>query len=141
MTAVSRATLNSYLETGDVPDQAQMIDLVDSFPNIVDDNIPIGGNPAVTAFGGGGQANATVLTALFNTITVCAAPGDSVRVPDPGAGMWVGVVNATPNSFDMFPQVGGQIMALGVNVAQPVASGERWLFASTGTNWASFQSA
>ena len=141
MSEVTRTVLKSYFETGDVPTQAQFIDLIDSVPNIVDDNIPIGADPAVTAFAGGGQANATVIDDLFNTVTVCASPGDSVRLPDPGAGMWCGIVNATANSCNVFPQVGGQIMALGVNVAQAVASGERWLFACSGTNWASFQSA
>jgi len=138
MSEESRSQLKTYYETGDIPTEAQFENLIDSSPNIVDDSIMLGGNPTVTAFAGGGQANATILTALFSTVTVCASAGDSIRLPDAGAGRWVGVVNATPNACNIFPAAGSQIDVLGVNNPLSIASGERFLFASTGTNWASF---
>ena len=138
MTQRTRAELKLFYETGDIPTQIQFGDFIDSAPNILDNSIMLGGAPAFTAFAGGGQGNATLLTTLFTTVTVCAAPGDSILLPVGGGGRWVGIVNATANSCNCFPQVGAQIDLLGVNVAFPIASGERWLFASTQTNYASF---
>lgn len=136
MSTENRATIKSYLETGDVPTQPEMIDLVDSAPNIVDDGCILGGTSGMTAFAGGGQANATLLTNLFTSVTVVASPGDSIRLPNSVAGNMFGIINATPNSMDLFPAVGEQIMALGVNVAQPVAPGEVFFFGSAGSGWA-----
>jgi hypothetical protein len=49
---------------------------------------------AVTAFAGGGQTNATPLTAQNNRISICATAGDSVRLPASVAGLEVIVYNA-----------------------------------------------
>jgi hypothetical protein len=141
MAEESRAQLKSYLETGDIPTQAQMANLVDSCPNILDNGVLLDANAAVAAFAGGGQANATILTKLINLITVCAAPGDSVRVAAPQGGKWFAIVNGTANSCNIFPQAGAQIDLLGVNNPLAMASGTKYLFACSGTNWASFKSA
>jgi len=135
MTKRTRAVLNTYLETDDMPTQAQFIDLVDSSPNFENDGVIVGGTPNVTAFGGGGQANATVLTTLVSTITVCAAPGDSIKLPTARGGNVFAIVNATATSCNLYPDAGQEIMALGVNNPQAVAAGEVFLFASTGTGW------
>ena len=42
---------------------------------------------AITAFATGGQAGAVPLTAMVNTVTVCATAGDSVALPASVAGM------------------------------------------------------
>lgn len=41
MTALSRAALKAFFETGDKPTEAQFSDLIDSVPNLVDDGIPV----------------------------------------------------------------------------------------------------
>ena len=136
MTIKSRVTLKSYLETDDMPTQAQFIDLVDSSPNISDDGIILGGDSAVTAFNGGGQANATLLVNQFNTVSVCVAPADSIKLPVCKAGNMFAVVNATANSCNIYPAAGQQIMALGVDAPQAIAAGEVFIFGSNGVGWA-----
>lgn len=138
MAEQDRATLKSYLETGDFPTQAQFGDLIDSMPNIVDNDILLESDPAITAHSGGGQANAYQLTKLVNNISVCAAPNDSVKVPASGAGAFFFISNATANTVHIYPQSGGTIDALGANNPYSLATGKKAAFATVGGNaWAS----
>lgn len=136
MAEETRAQLKTYVETGDIPTSAQMDSIIDSAPNIVDNNILLDGNNSITAFAGGGQANATPLTVLVNAVATCASAGDSVLAPVIGAGKWFAIVNATANSCNLFPRVGDEINNLGINNPQALASGEIWLFATGGGGWA-----
>jgi hypothetical protein len=139
MSQKTRTELKGYFETGDIPTEAQFIDLIDSLPDILDDGVRLGGEGAITAYGGGGQANAVLLTKLVNGISVCAAPFDSVKLPVGVAGMVVKVYNSTGNSAHVYPNTDEQIMTLGVNNPQSVSSGDVWEFAYDGVVWAAGQ--
>lgn len=75
----------------------------------------------ITAFAGGGQANATQLSATYNRVTTVATIADSVKLPVALAGMRMVVFNTAANSLNVFPATGGFINALAVNTALAVA--------------------
>jgi hypothetical protein len=56
----------------------------------------------ITAHAGGGQANAVLLTAMQNQVSVCATGGDSVRLPPAQPGMELTVVNNGAQSCNVF---------------------------------------
>lgn len=76
----------------------------------------------ITAFAGGGQASAVVLTASYNRVTTVATAADSVKLPAAKAGSRVYVFNkAAANSLNIFPMTGDAINALGANNAYALA--------------------
>lgn len=78
---------------------------------------------AITAYSGGGQANAVALTATYNRVTTVAAAGDSVKLPAAKAGSRVVVFNkAATNSMNVFPSTGDAVNALSANAAYAVAA-------------------
>lgn len=93
---------------------------------------------SVTAHAGGGQALAVILTSDVNIITTVATTGDSVKfplgaiIPIPTSTTRV-VVNRGANAVNVFPTVGGQIDALGVNAAFSVPANKVMVFRSSTT--------
>jgi hypothetical protein len=86
---------------------------------------------AMTAFAGGGQASATMLATVLNRLTTVATINDSVRLPTAVAGMTVTVLNASPNSANVFPATGDAINAGAANAAFAVAGGKTATFFTT----------
>jgi hypothetical protein len=83
----------------------------------------VGARNAITAFAGGGQANAVLLTRTINRVTTVATGGDSVKLPVAVPGMQVVVINAAAaNSMNLFPATGGIINALSPNAQLAVAA-------------------
>lgn len=76
---------------------------------------------AITAFATGGQASAVELTSDINEVSVCAAGGDSVKLPAGIAGMEIMVVNHGAAAMDLFPATGDFLNELSVNVAVSIA--------------------
>lgn len=56
----------------------------------------------ITAYAGGGKANATALTTSVNRITTCATSGDSVLLPKAIAGSFVVVMNEGARTLAMY---------------------------------------
>ncbi len=56
----------------------------------------------VTAHAGGGQANATALTAEVNKVTTVATAGDSVMLPASAPGLTIFVINGSSNPMQVF---------------------------------------
>lgn len=84
---------------------------------------------ALTAFAGGGQANATPLAAGVNRVTTVATAADSVRLPPAVAGMQVTLINAAAaNALNVFPATGEAINALAANTAFSVAANRAVIF-------------
>jgi len=86
---------------------------------------------SITAFAGGGQASAVLLTAMQNRVTTVGSAGDSVRLPPAVPGMEITVINAAAaNSMNVFPASqaqggksgGDAINALSQNTQFAVAS-------------------
>lgn len=78
---------------------------------------------ALTAFAGGGQANALLLTQKINRVTTVATAADSVRLPKALAGMSMVVINAAAaNSMNVFPTSGDAVNALAADAAFAVAA-------------------
>jgi hypothetical protein len=111
---------------------------------------------SITAFAGGGQANATLLDSAYNRVTTVASAGDSVKLPSchtgaantgqmpPGiisgetTGIELWVTNAaSPTSMNIFPQLGESINSITVNVPYPLAGGKTagFLCSPGGTIW------
>ncbi len=91
----------------------------------------------ITANPGGGVGSATVMANSYNLITVCATPGDSVRLTtshDPTS--IVTIKNLTANACDIFP-ASSQNLGLGVDTAHSLAAGAVIQFISTvaSSNW------
>ena len=88
---------------------------------------------------GATPGTATNLTQNFNAVTTVAA-GTGVRLPTASAqsvnGMLVVVFNRGANTLNVYPPAGGQINALGVDVANTIASGaSAAYFAITNTQY------
>ena len=78
----------------------------------------------ITAYAGGGQANAIQLISEYNKVTVVATAGDSVKLKAAKAGMRQVIVNAdTAEAMDVFPQTGDNFEGLAVNVAVSLTFG------------------
>lgn len=76
----------------------------------------------ITARAGGGQANATPLTATYSRVTTVATAGDSVRLPVAIAGSVFYAFNKGANSMNVFPSTGDRVNALSANAAYAVAA-------------------
>jgi len=78
----------------------------------------------ITAFAGGGQANATQLNKEYNKVTVVATTGDSVKLKAAKRGVRQIIVNAdTAEAMDVFPQSGDNYEGLAVNLAVSLTFG------------------
>lgn len=88
---------------------------------------------------GATQATALVLVAGWNEVdTVPVNTG--VVVPTLGVGLASTVFNEGVNSLKVYPPVGGQIDALGVNIPYPLAASKvQSLFQLTATQWRTTQ--
>ena len=72
----------------------------------------------ITAYSGGNQPNATVLTKDINEVATVAVNGDSVKLEAAEVGMEIKVINnQASHNLDLFPAVGGYINALAINTA------------------------
>lgn len=92
----------------------------------------------ITAFAGGGQANATEIDSEYAIVSTVATAADSVKLPSAIVGRTVVVYNDASNSLDLFPQTGEQIESLGANNAIAIAGqSSRRFVCTTATNWRS----
>jgi hypothetical protein len=83
---------------------------------------------ALVAHAGGGQANATQLTAALNRVGTVATAADSVKLPVARKGATVCVTNAGAASMDVFPSTGDAIDAGAANAQKAVAAGKSAMF-------------
>lgn len=128
MSQVNRTTLKGYFETGDIPTQAQFINLIDSLLSILDDGCLVGGEDNITAHAGGGSFLAYALTKKCNRVTTVASAGDSIKLPSGVAGMSVYIWNNSGTSCDCFPAAGGYIDSLAVDTATAIGGAEYPMF-------------
>lgn len=90
----------------------------------------------VTAFGGGGQANATALPYSNVNVDTVVTAGDSVILPVGVQGLRMQIHNRTANSLNLFPSVGEAINVLAANTAIAiVASGNSQAICLTPNLW------
>lgn len=83
----------------------------------------------ITAFAGGGQGSAVLLTAMMNRVTTVGTAADSVKLPPAVAGLQIMAANAAAsNSMNVFPSSGDAINALGANAAYAQAAGKAATF-------------
>jgi len=83
----------------------------------------------ITAYAGGGQANAVQLSKTFNRVTVVATAADSVKLPKAVAGASIVVFNKdSADSLNVFPSTGDAINALSANAAYALASTKGAMF-------------
>jgi hypothetical protein len=84
---------------------------------------------AITAYAGGGQANAVALTTAFSRVTTVGSAADSVKLPAALKGMSMIVFNkAAANSMNVFPASGDKINALNADAAYALAATKGAMF-------------
>ena len=84
---------------------------------------------AITAYAGGGQANAVLLTGNRCRVTTVGSAGDSVKFPPGLVSNKVLVMNsAAANSMNVFPATGEQINDGGANVQVAHLAGKLALY-------------
>jgi len=91
----------------------------------------------ITAYAGGGQANATQLTKQLNIVETVASAADSVKLPVAVAGLQITIKNAAyPNTLAVFPSTGGDINDGTVNASINVNADSTIVFiAIDSTTW------
>lgn len=127
MALKTRAELKAYFETGDTPTEAQFQDLMDSIPNFQDDEDHYAKEINITAFNGGGQANAYVLTKHISVITTVANHLDSVKMPTGDIIRTFLVLNYGANAVNLYPPIGGRFNNLAINAPYNIGVGTSWL--------------
>lgn len=106
-------------------------------PALVDMSIIAGGGghsatTNITAFAGGGQANATKLPSGVNRITTCATAGDSVMLPLAIGGQILSVFNGGAASCQVWPTLATTTIN-GVTTGFAVPAGKGCMFCSSTT--------
>lgn len=71
-----------------------------------DNSTYIDSQDGIIAFAGGGQANATELTAMNNYVATVASAGDSTKCEGAQMSLQKNVYNISANDMDLFPAVG-----------------------------------
>jgi hypothetical protein len=86
----------------------------------------------VALAGGANDSHTPVLKADINIIKVCAAAGDSVKLPkgDTGDDMWVR--NGGGETANVFPPDNGRIDGEEIDAPRPLPSGKAVIFKSVG---------
>ena len=111
-----------------------------SFPQTVG-----GATTGITAYAGGGAANATQLTAGVNVVSTCATTADSVKLPLVGSvGSCVVVRNGGAAPCAVFPPTGGTVNGGSANAAFSVTNAKTAEFicvSAEGLTWVAILSA
>lgn len=131
MATKTRIELKAFFEKDDKPTETQFGDLMDSIPNLVDDGLSWDKDLSITAYAGGGQANAYELSCRANRIQVCASDHDSVKLPACTAGYIFNVynINGFTKILDIYPPSGGIILGVGlVDTPQELADNTAAIF-------------
>lgn len=90
----------------------------------------------ITAYAGGGQANATELSTGTNVIATVATAWDSIKLPTAVTGIKVSLYNSGAEYADLYPGTGDELMHFAANVAVPISpNGTITLQAINATNW------
>jgi len=80
-------------------------------------------NTGITAFAGGGQADATALTGEYNNVTTVASAYDSVKLLTAVAGQTQTIKNSGASILSVFPNTDDTINALAVNLSVDIPLG------------------
>lgn len=115
MTAQSSTVLKTYFETGDIPTQSQFADLIDSFQNIIDNNMLEGYQLVTSTATPPTQGNATPITNLNVYVTADNSGGNGLLLPPATVGMVVNVFKMTQYALSIFPSSGQQMLGLALN--------------------------
>lgn len=132
-----------YDRSGGTPFSVTVTDTPASLQNSINAMTASGSDivtTGITAFAGGGQADATQLTYGFSEITTCATDADSVKLPVPVVGGKVTLLNDTAKIAAVFPSTGKTINDGAANASVNIAPGNEMVFeAITTTNWETTQ--
>lgn len=132
VTKDSEMTLADLTVTDDVVVQGDLT----AADALVQGYLRTGVTTGITAFAGGGQADATQLTETNNFISVCATAGDSVKLPVAVAGMSIFIRNDGAKNAQVFGTDPATIngVATGTGVTLNAASSAVYRASST-TTW------
>jgi len=124
----STSYLNGLWVTGYTPTQADFQDLFASYDNIVDDNILIGNQQAITGVYPSNQGTAYQLTKRNNIINAEGGGISAVKLPPALSGAVCFVSIAAITNADIYPTLGDTILPLSVNVNATLTTGYMYMF-------------
>jgi len=134
MSVVTSAVLKQYFQTGKKPTETQFANLIDTlFSRGTTSSGVYTTTTDITAFAGGGQADATQLTTEYNKVTTVATDADSVKMMDAIVGQRMLIVNAGVSSLAIYPKTGELFEGLSANTKvdlSKTASLEAFCFAT-----------
>jgi len=140
MPAQTIETLKSYFETGDVPTQSQFADLIDSFANLLSNNLVQGNDVEVVPDPGGVQAGAYLLSAAYNLITTGFTNNGSIILPVSATGKIMILTNNASNHALAYPAVGENFGSYGTNAPMDVWPNQTIYFIAEGDGvWTLFK--
>lgn len=89
---------------------------------------------SITAFAGGGQANAYTLNSMINRVSTVASANDSIKLPATYIQLLpIYIRNDGANSLNLYPKSGGTINSLGANNPLAIAAGVSIILFNTST--------
>ncbi len=97
---INNYTVNAILQNNFKSESVQLMTVIDMTQEIVKEMI--------TAFAGGGQENATVISAKLNKVDTVVTDGDSIKCDEAIKGRIREISNASDLSLILFPAVGEQ---------------------------------
>ncbi len=123
-----------YSQYGDTASAANRISDLRNFEGRL--GAPFAVQDGITAYSGGGQASAVLLTGTRCRVATVGAGGDSVKLPPWGIGLRRFVYNATGTSMNVFPSSGDKINDGSADAAVAHAGGKLALYEAWSTgNW------
>lgn len=128
MAATGKTALKLFFETGDIPTQSQFADFIESYQNIVDDNLLIGNTAAITDVSPAAQGTATLLTTAFNQIITSHLTTGGVKLKPALPNMVAYLFNN--GSFDSvcYPAAGENFIGYSANVPLTIKRNDVYMF-------------
>ena len=102
-TARSASALKAFFLTGETPTQQQFADFITSYENIVDGNLLVGNDSAITAVYPASQSTAYAITKKTNNVQVSATGLSGVKLPQAKAGMICSIFDNGSNAINVYP--------------------------------------
>lgn len=136
MAQQTRAVLETYFETGDMPTEAEFAELIESCLNLASDGYLTGSDDAVVPVAGGTQGTGYAITALFNSVSSSSSDTDACVLMTAKAGRICIVENLQQYWTQMFPAVGDGFNQLAANASIDIPPYATMVFYGVGDdNW------
>jgi hypothetical protein len=128
MGATSKTGLEAYFETGDKPSQAQFQDFINSYQNIVDENLLIGSELDIVGVVAATQATAYPLTKYTNNVITTDDTDCGVLAPTALPNRAFVITVSSYYNVYIFPSLGDSFTTLAVNDPMLLLKNKTYVF-------------